>query len=260
MAIITAAGLSDLHNQRTFNKNGSVVTLKKISETDWLLFGDVAEGDSEGFGGGSDSGEWEGGLGIADGGQGWYKFATAPVEMGGLFDPHDISVSSTLNPEYSVQSVKGVAEMYVEILGWEEAYQTILSSITDTYTATHTNIVRPHITLPHPTDFIEGQPDEGAESFWAVYSDLTSGITNYLYGADQGQYYIKVDNPEMGYVPAPVEFDTFQKQIAFAFTSCEGLTCPESYSINWSLEMVVEINYPAIMDWIMPPKEGGGDE
>lgn len=49
MAIITAAGLSDLYNQRAFNKNGSTVTLKKISETDWLLFGDIAEGDSEGF-------------------------------------------------------------------------------------------------------------------------------------------------------------------------------------------------------------------
>lgn len=40
MAIITAAGLTDLYNQRTFNKNGSTVTLKKISETEWLLFGD----------------------------------------------------------------------------------------------------------------------------------------------------------------------------------------------------------------------------
>lgn len=49
MAIITAAGLSDLYNQRAFNKNGSTVTLKKISETEWLLFGDLAEGDSEGF-------------------------------------------------------------------------------------------------------------------------------------------------------------------------------------------------------------------
>lgn len=49
MAIITAAGLTDLYNQRTFNKNGSTVTLKKISETEWLLFGDLAEGDSAGF-------------------------------------------------------------------------------------------------------------------------------------------------------------------------------------------------------------------
>lgn len=49
MTIITAAGLSDLHNQRAFNKNGSIVTLKKISETDWILFGDLAEGNSEGF-------------------------------------------------------------------------------------------------------------------------------------------------------------------------------------------------------------------
>ena len=50
MAIITSAGLTDLYNQRTFNKNGSTVTLKKISETEWFLFGDLAEGDSEGFG------------------------------------------------------------------------------------------------------------------------------------------------------------------------------------------------------------------
>lgn len=49
MAIITSAGLTDLYNQRTFNKNGSTVTLKKISETEWILFGDLAEGDSEGF-------------------------------------------------------------------------------------------------------------------------------------------------------------------------------------------------------------------
>lgn len=49
MAIITAAGLTDLSNQRAFNKNGSTVTLKKISDTEWILFGDLAEGDSEGF-------------------------------------------------------------------------------------------------------------------------------------------------------------------------------------------------------------------
>lgn len=49
MAIITAAGLTDLYNQRTFNKNGTTITLKKISETEWLLFGDLAEGDSGGF-------------------------------------------------------------------------------------------------------------------------------------------------------------------------------------------------------------------
>lgn len=55
MAIITAAGLTDLYSQRVFNKNGSTVTLKKISETDWLLFGDLAEGDSEGFSGGSNT-------------------------------------------------------------------------------------------------------------------------------------------------------------------------------------------------------------
>lgn len=48
--IITAGGLASLNDPSTpFNKNGSVVTLKKISETDWLLFGDLAEGDSEGF-------------------------------------------------------------------------------------------------------------------------------------------------------------------------------------------------------------------
>lgn len=50
MTIITAAGLADMNSYLApFNKNGSVVTLKKISETDWLLFGDIAEGDSEGF-------------------------------------------------------------------------------------------------------------------------------------------------------------------------------------------------------------------
>lgn len=51
MAIYTAAGLANEEqvNGNAFNKNGSIVTLKKISETDWLLFGDVAEGDSEGF-------------------------------------------------------------------------------------------------------------------------------------------------------------------------------------------------------------------
>lgn len=50
MAIITAEGLSSSAIYHpAFNKNGSIVTLKKISETDWLLFGDLAEGDSEGF-------------------------------------------------------------------------------------------------------------------------------------------------------------------------------------------------------------------
>lgn len=49
MAIIVSGDLSDLYNQRTFRANGSTVTLKKISETDWLLFGDLAEGDSQGF-------------------------------------------------------------------------------------------------------------------------------------------------------------------------------------------------------------------
>lgn len=50
MTIITAAGLVNLSDSfLPFNKNGSVVTLKKISETDWLLFGDIAEGDSVGF-------------------------------------------------------------------------------------------------------------------------------------------------------------------------------------------------------------------
>lgn len=49
MTIITAGDTSDLYNQRTFRANGSTVTLKKISETDWLLFGDLAEGESGGF-------------------------------------------------------------------------------------------------------------------------------------------------------------------------------------------------------------------
>lgn len=52
MAIITSAELKNMKGfSSPFNKNGSVVTLKKISETDWLLFGDLAEGDSEGFDG-----------------------------------------------------------------------------------------------------------------------------------------------------------------------------------------------------------------
>ena len=51
MAIITAEGLAIPGEGPVFNKNGSVVTLKKISETDWLLFGDLAEGNSTGFGG-----------------------------------------------------------------------------------------------------------------------------------------------------------------------------------------------------------------
>lgn len=50
MAIITSAGsVNPITDFPLFNKNGSVVTLKKISETDWLLFGDVGEGDSQGF-------------------------------------------------------------------------------------------------------------------------------------------------------------------------------------------------------------------
>lgn len=49
MAIITAGELTDLYNQRAFRANGSTVTLKKISETDWILVGGLAEGDSEGF-------------------------------------------------------------------------------------------------------------------------------------------------------------------------------------------------------------------
>jgi hypothetical protein len=49
MAIITSAGLSTPDTVPLFNKNGSVVTSKKISETDWLLSGDLAEGDSGGF-------------------------------------------------------------------------------------------------------------------------------------------------------------------------------------------------------------------
>lgn len=50
MTIVTAGELSDLSNQSPFRANGSAVTLKKVSETDWLLFGDLAEGDSGGFG------------------------------------------------------------------------------------------------------------------------------------------------------------------------------------------------------------------
>lgn len=50
MTIFTAAGTALIGENIPFNKNGSIVTLKKISETDWLLFGDLAEGDSEGFG------------------------------------------------------------------------------------------------------------------------------------------------------------------------------------------------------------------
>src|SRR5690554_400223 len=205
---------------------------------------------------GPDPEEWEGGLGIGDGGQGWYKFATVPVKIGSPYSPHDFSVSSTLSPEYNVQNVKDSAQMYVDILGWEGAYQTILSYIINTYTVLFTNIVRPYTTLPHPTNFISGQPDEGAASSWTVYSDLTPGTTLYLYGVDQEQHYIKVNNPEQGYVPDPVEFDTFQKEMAFAFSSCDGPSCPASYTIDWSLEMVVEVNYPAIMEWVMPPNGG----
>jgi hypothetical protein len=51
MAIITAEGLAIPYEEPIFNGNGSVVTLKKISETDWLLFGDLAAGSSTGFGG-----------------------------------------------------------------------------------------------------------------------------------------------------------------------------------------------------------------
>ena len=49
VAIITSGDLSDLYYQRTFRANGSTVTLKKISETDWMLIGDLADGDSGGF-------------------------------------------------------------------------------------------------------------------------------------------------------------------------------------------------------------------
>ena len=49
MTIVTSGELTDLYNQRTFRANGSTVTLKKVSETEWILFGDLAEGDSEGF-------------------------------------------------------------------------------------------------------------------------------------------------------------------------------------------------------------------
>jgi len=47
--IITAAGLMKPEDGSVFRANGSVVTLKKISDEDWFLFGDVAEGDSQGF-------------------------------------------------------------------------------------------------------------------------------------------------------------------------------------------------------------------
>lgn len=50
MAIITAEGLAIPSEGPIFNRDGSVLTLKKISETDWLLFGDLAKGDSTGFG------------------------------------------------------------------------------------------------------------------------------------------------------------------------------------------------------------------
>lgn len=50
MAIITAGNTQQPNQVAVFRANGSVLTLKKISDTDWLLFGDLAEGDSEGFG------------------------------------------------------------------------------------------------------------------------------------------------------------------------------------------------------------------
>jgi len=60
--IITAAGLTVTDaGLPVFRDNGSIVTLKKISEEDWLMFGDLAEGDSEGFvGGQSIVLEWSG--------------------------------------------------------------------------------------------------------------------------------------------------------------------------------------------------------
>lgn len=220
--------------------------------------GDVIEGNIPGgwkpVDPGPEPGDWEGGLDTRPGAPGWYKFDTVPVEMGGLFSPHDISVTSTLSPEYNVGLLKNNAQAYVDMLGWDGAYSAILNGITNVYTVMNPNIVRAYSTLPHPTNFLSGQADEGAASSWSVYSDLTPGTTLYVYGVDQEQHYIKVEDPSQGYVPAPVEFDTFQKSIAFSFNECSGPSCPESYIMLWSLEKVVEVNFPAIMEWIMPPR------
>jgi len=47
--LITAAGLQKPGDGPIFNKNGSVITIKKIGAGSGLIFGDIAEGDSVGF-------------------------------------------------------------------------------------------------------------------------------------------------------------------------------------------------------------------
>lgn len=90
MTIITAGSTQPPNDGSVFRVNGSIVTLKKISETEWILFGDLADGDSEGFGGGdlpSEIGQEFGGgfyigdITIADGGEDDGEYS---VIMGGL--------------------------------------------------------------------------------------------------------------------------------------------------------------------------------
>lgn len=216
---------------------------------------------------------WEGGLGAGSGGQGWYRFAVANVELNHTDALHGLSISSALSVEAHIQSLKDNIGIYIEMLGYEGAKQAVRNNLINLF-AIHPNVVRANSELSYPQSIFSGQPDEGAASFWHLME--LPGTVWYVYGVDQIQTYIDPNNWELvdGDIiyhdigpPADMVFDAPYKQMAWSFLGCEGPAgpepgpvgpggyyCPEEYGVNWHIEKIVEVNYDAIVDWIMPPR------
>ncbi len=200
-------------------------------------------------GGGGEPGDWEGGLG-GSGQPGWYRYGESNAAFQPIVFPwdtgFDVSVSGPGAPETTVQGYKDNVQLYIDALGLEGARAQLEVAVANQFTG---NIVRPGTVLEWPYQPFGGQGDTGAASTWLLRGPGTGANWMLVYGVDQVQVYLDPADPQEDWQPPSIVMDG-TAAMALAFQECDGPSCPTEYTLNWPLELIVEVNYQAILDWI----------